>query len=216
MIGRCAFSAWKSCAPTLSGMAARVRVLPKPRMLQLNTRTPLRSAQILGVAFWFLSSACGDDESTPHRHEPEAADAAAEGGDASPDAGVGEVEAMLTNLFTTYNVAIEASCSCFVEMGAYSSVDECVMWQASRPDWVPCVASVVEAHPMSGGLEVFECIVSQLEENSKCLATKPCDPVARAECSLDALKCVGNESALSFALELGMACPDLTLLPRQE
>ena len=185
-------------------------------MLKLEHRIQLRNVSILGVAAWLLSSACGDDESTPHRHKPDVADAAAEGGDASPDAGAGEVEAMLTGLFKNYDATIESSCSCYVEMGAYKSVDECVMWQASRPDWAPCVASVVAADPMSGGLELFECIVSQLEEASQCLATKPCDPVARAECGPDALKCLGNESALSFAVDLGMACPDLTLLPRQQ
>jgi hypothetical protein len=186
-------------------------------MNSLQHRIRTRGGCSLALAAWLMSVGCGDDEGTPPRHKRDASDAAAEGGDASVHTAVteAEVESILTDLFSKFDSAVGQNCSCYVEMGAYSSVDECLMWQSSRPDWASCTASVVVAHPMWEGLEMFQCIVGALEENSQCLSTKPCDAEARAECGLDPLRCIGTDNARSFGLELSTACPDITLLPRQ-
>lgn len=169
------------------------------------------------VAVWLLLSACGDDDARSSKpRDASVADAAAEGGDGSADAATStaEIESKLTEVFSTLDRTIERNCGCYVEMGAYTSIDECLMWQASRPDWAPCTATVFERHPE--GLDVFQCLVGLLEKNAECLATKPCEAEARAECDLNALECLNNEAARTAALEVGTACPDISLLPRQQ
>jgi hypothetical protein len=179
-------------------------------------RIPKQRGRLI-VAAWLLFSGCGDDDqNSPRRRETELADAAAEGGDASADAAkpAGELESKLTDLFGELDRTTEQNCSCYVEMGAYSSVEECVMWQASRPEWAPCTASVLEEHPE--GLAVLQCVVEELRKNAECLATKPCDGEARAECDLNPIECVGNEDGQTLALALATRCPDISLLPRQQ
>jgi hypothetical protein len=104
---------------------------------------------------------------------------------------------------------------CFVEMGAYSSLDECVMWQSSSDDWAPCVAGALAKQPAAGGLDFLVCLVDELEANTACLSTKACDAQARAECELEPLKCLDNDETRTVALEISVQCPDITLLPRQ-
>jgi hypothetical protein len=163
----------------------------------------------LVAAAWLLFSGCGDDDEHPARRRTrDVPDAAAESGDGS----AGALESRLTGLFGKLDSATEQNCGCYVEMGAYASVEECVMWQASRPEWIPCTASFFAEHPE--GLEVLQCLIGELEQNSECLATKPRDAESRAECDLNPLACVDNEAAQTLTLALATRCPDISLLPR--
>ncbi|HKU39073.1 MAG TPA: hypothetical protein VJR89_13020 [Polyangiales bacterium] len=147
---------------------------------------------------------CGDDAGDP-RDTPDAAEAV----DASTKETVASVVA---DILEQSDRSLADNCPCYVEMGAYASVDECVMWQHSRDDWAPCVDSVLAKHADPDTLDAFRCMRELWANMLMCLREKPCDPVERAECGRSPLECLGGQGQL--AVELATACPDVGLLSR--
>ena len=109
---------------------------------------------------------------------------------------------------------LEFNCPCFVQMGAYKSVDECMMWQGARPDWVPCSTDALTKFDTPETREVFRCLSNMVRDSTACLRSKPCDAVARAECGTSRLQCLAAHVDLGF--ELLKECPDIALLTRQQ
>jgi len=108
---------------------------------------------------------------------------------------------------------LELNCPCFVDMGAYKSIDDCLMYQAPRKDWVSCGTRALAKYDSPETRGVFTCLADIVNESTACLKTKPCDPVERAECGASPLQCIGEH--IDLGLALFMECPDLALLTRQ-
>ena len=108
---------------------------------------------------------------------------------------------------------LDFNCPCFVEMGAYKSVDECLMFQAPRKEWASCGSRALAKYDSAETRGVFTCLADIVRESTVCLKSKPCDPVARAECGASPLQCIGEHADLGLALFT--ECPDLALLTRQ-
>jgi hypothetical protein len=156
---------------------------------------------------------CGDDAAPGPAQPQDAGDSDAQRDSSAASEAKGELEASVTGLFSEFDGQVRANCPCFVEMGAYASVDECLMWQGSREDWVPCTVSVLAKYDSPETREALNCVREQSKALAECVSTKSCDPTERAECAQSPLQCLMGLT--EFALALGMECPDLTLLPRQ-
>lgn len=157
----------------------------------------------LGVFLLLGMLSCGDDTDRQHP------DASAAKADASIDA---EIATLASDFVQSLDQAYAESCPCYVSMGAYPSVEECLMWQQSRPDWIPCVRPILEKYSNSETLEALRCMRDRLEESRACLASKDCDPVARAECGGSPFECLSGHTEISLAI--ATTCPDTALLPR--
>ncbi|HKU40447.1 MAG TPA: hypothetical protein VJR89_19935 [Polyangiales bacterium] len=167
------------------------------------------SAVLSTIAALAAFTSCGDDDtSEPQDNE---ADAAADSG-AKPRTPAEEIKALVTGLIADYDLDLKANCGCYVQMGAYKSVDECIMWSASNDTWVPCASAVLIENDSPEVRAAFDCLHKQQRDSAACLKDRPCDASVRAECDQSPIQCVGDQ--LPVFLELGRRCPDISLLPR--
>jgi hypothetical protein len=157
------------------------------------------------VSTWLLVMSCGDDDATPSNARD-----AAPANDAIVSAK--EIGVVVTDAIGVYDQLLTDNCPCYVEMGAYDTVEECLMWQGSREAWIPCLRKALAMHQTPEALEMFRCMTDVAKVTMECLATKGCDPVERGECGPSPIQCVAGHTEL--ALDLGTQCPDISLLPR--
>jgi hypothetical protein len=153
------------------------------------------------------------------KHDPEdAAVVRADSGtteDAAIDAGV-DVDAdpilvaLASDTVDAYNRQVMTNCPCYVEMGAYKSVEECVSFTGSGPDWVRCAAGWLTTHDTPELRAQIQCYSDLLKSNNDCLMMAACDADERAKCDQSPLQCFADGAALPLAVE----CPDISLLPR--
>jgi hypothetical protein len=202
-----AYGAW---AMSFSDMDQRRAVHPsKERASSRYERgtTPMGIVRrALSFSALLLMMSCGDDEGTPS--DPHAA-APVEDASVSTK----EIASVVTDVIGDYDRLLMNNCPCFVEMGAYASIDECVMWQSSREDWIPCLRGVLAKHRSPETLDAFRCMQDEVEAMTECLATKACDPMERAECDRNPIGCLAAQTEVG--LEVATQCPDITLLPRE-
>jgi hypothetical protein len=137
-----------------------------------------------------------------------ALDAARGAGDAGPSA----LETAVKGVVADYDEQVRTNCPCFVQMGAYASVEECFMFQGSGPDWVSCATRFLAAYDTPEVHEIFRCYQAQTRAGTACLAMTACDADKRAQCPGASLECF--QSNPEVGLKLAMACPDISLLPR--
>lgn len=142
----------------------------------------------LGFGIWLLMLGCG-------------------GGDA-PSESQNEIDALVTDFQGAFDRLALDNCPCFVEMGAYASIDECLRMHQPREDWTPCVRSILSKHQTPEVLDAFRCMSDATEATRACLATKACDPVERAECGHSPLECLGGLPELG--LEIVQQCPEVS------
>lgn len=124
-----------------------------------------------------------------------------------------EPERIVADVIKSFDHQVEVNCPCFVAMGAYPSVPQCVQWQHSREDWAPCLSGVLAKHNTPETLEAFRCYAKLMGEQQACLGAMPCDPMQRAMCIRSPGECVGEQFAI--LLEASATCPDVALLMRQ-
>jgi hypothetical protein len=123
------------------------------------------------------------------------------------------LERLVDDLVVSHDQQVEANCPCFVAMGAYPSVEQCVQWQRSRADWAPCLSGFLAKHESPEVHEAFRCYVNIMQETQTCLGDKRCDPMQRAMCIRSPGECIGSQFQL--VLDASAACPDVALLTRQ-
>lgn len=131
---------------------------------------------------------------------------------ATGDAGWSDLQTAVKGVVADYDEQVRINCSCFVQMGAYTSVEECFKYQGSGPDWVPCATRFLAQYDTPDVHEVFRCYQEHTQAGTKCLAMTACDANERAKCPGASLECF--QSNPSLGLMLAMACPDISLLPR--
>jgi hypothetical protein len=157
----------------------------------------------LQISAWLIASlsalACGSRqmESKPTDGGP--------GEDAQATAET-ELALIVNDVLTQYHRALQINCPCFVQMGAYDSIETCAKWQASGPDWSNCASHVFAEHDTPETREAMRCFVRRIEQNADCLKTKPCDAQERAACDTSPLGCLLGE-AREFGLALANQCP---------
>ena len=135
-----------------------------------------------------------------------------DGASATDASGPWNLEAAVIAIVADYDDQVRVNCPCFVTMGAYKSVAECVGFEGSGPDWVSCATPVLAAHDTPEAREIFRCYGERTRAGTKCLAMTACDANERAKCPGGSLECFAGDTAI--ALELAMMCPDISLLPR--
>jgi hypothetical protein len=173
----------------------------------------IRFRQTLWMASMIWSAACGDDDAaTADAGAADANQSDATVHDAAADTTV-QLEARVRGVVDAYQEQSEVNCPCFVDMGAYESLEECEMWQGARSEWVDCATDALKDHDTPETRAMMQCYVDKMRAETACLATKACDSVERAECSETPVDCLREH--LEDALMLAMSCPDLSLLPRQ-
>lgn len=134
-------------------------------------------------------------------------------GDAAADAAEPwDLETSIKGVISDYDEQVRTNCPCFVQMGAYPSVEECVKWQGSGPDWVSCATQFLAAHNTPNARAIFSCYQEHTRAGTKCLAMTACDANERAKCPGASLECFQTDP--SIGLMLATACPDISLLPR--
>jgi hypothetical protein len=128
------------------------------------------------------------------------------------DAAQQPLASLVTDVVSAYDRQVMTNCPCFVEMGAYGSVDECVQLLAPGPTWVSCATNALAAYDTPQGRMIMQCYLERTQALTDCLATMPCQADARASCGGVPLECATADPELT--LMLAMACPDISLLPR--
>ena len=124
-----------------------------------------------------------------------------------------EPEKIVADVIKSWDQQIEVNCPCFVAMGAYPSVAQCVQLQHSRGDWGPCMSAVLAKHQTPETFEAFRCYANLMREQQICLGTMACDPMQRATCIRSPGECIGEQ--FGVLLEASAMCPDVALLGRQ-
>jgi hypothetical protein len=161
-----------------------------------NARFGLASAHAVAVA---IAIGCSDNS-----QGRETADGA------SPTT---ELRGLVAAAITAYDRQVVASCPCYVKSAAYESTEECAMWLKSEPDWVSCATAALEELDSPELRRALRCLETRSDANTQCLAPKSCDDEARSDCMKSVLQCFTDNGAAIVHLDL--ACPDISLLPRQ-
>jgi hypothetical protein len=130
----------------------------------------------------------------------------------APAPAASEFETMVVELIAAYDRMLNVNCPCFVQMGAYTSFDECFAFGASNETWAPCAKDALRPFDSPETREILHCMLDQFNHNTECFAASDCDGDARALCGSSPLQCLGSN--YQFGLELAMKCPDSFLLPR--
>ena len=115
-------------------------------------------------------------------------------------------------MIAAYDRMLNVNCPCFVQMGAYATLDECFKLGGSNDTWAPCAKDALRPFDSPETREILRCIHEQFEQNTTCYVAANCDVDARALCGASPLQCLGSHYELG--LELAMKCPDTFLLPR--
>ena len=115
-------------------------------------------------------------------------------------------------MIAAYDRMLKVNCPCFVQMGSYATVDECVAFGTPTDQWAPCAQDALRPFDSPETREVLRCMLEQFEHNTACYIAADCDVEARALCGASPLQCLGPN--FQVGLELAMNCPDAFLLPR--
>jgi hypothetical protein len=120
--------------------------------------------------------------------------------------------ALAEQLVIEFDRSTTTHCECFVLIGAYASVDECVRLLGSGPDWAECGVKVLEDADGALDVEDPQCIIDDAAARADCLEAAKCDPSAVAACQEMREECAILPADLVNALL--EACPDTGLLSR--
>jgi hypothetical protein len=155
---------------------------------------------------------CSDDDAA----DPQTEDAAkaANQSDASSDEPKDELREIFAASIEAYDRQVESHCPCFVQNGAYETVEECLGWQKSGDDWVSCGTEAIRPHDSPELRENLRCVKERADNNTECNNAIACESPERASCSENLLLCFAQMS--DIVLVLDDKCPDFSLLPRQQ
>jgi len=134
------------------------------------------------------------------------------GGD--DDSASNEVRALVADTVDAYDRQFEIQCPCYVQLGAFESVESCMTLVGSGPDWVDCATEVLEENDSPEVRQEVRCSLEQTRAQSDCYEEAMCDLGMSAECQQIDLGCEERDNPLLLlVLE---RCPDLGLLSRPE
>ena len=131
-------------------------------------------------------------------------DSATEGGSSS--------RALVEAHVAAYDRYYEVRCPCYVQLGAFESVEACMTLVGSGPSWVDCGTMVLDEKDSPELREQADCSLQETKARSACFEEAMCDPVKSAEC--EELRFCEQDNDLTVTLL--ERCPDFGLLSRPE
>jgi hypothetical protein len=145
---------------------------------------------------------------------PDAASAAEAGSAAdageSPVIETAELHSLIADSIEQWDRRIHASCACLVAGGTYGSVDECMHWLGSAPDWADCAMRALAGEVSATERTALQCQLEFQRARADCYEAASCDAVGA--CEEVEKSCAENDHTLEVLIL--KACPDTGLLSR--
>jgi hypothetical protein len=170
----------------------------------------------IAILVGVLACGCGDDDDGPSPAGDEDGDARRDSGAAESDGDAGqvtdeaEIRALLTEFVAQWDRVIRASCGCYVEMGAFPSVDTCFGLVGSGPTWIECGTRALVKRGLPYERADAECNIAASKARADCIEAASCDDLTPCDRFMNQCP-MRNEELTTLVLA---ECPDTGLLSR--
>jgi hypothetical protein len=121
-----------------------------------------------------------------------------------------ELHSFVIDSIAQWDRRVHASCLCLVSSGTYDTVEACMHWLGSGPDWMDCAMRALDGQVSVTERESLQCELDFLRTRADCYEAVSCDAVL--PCDEVAKTCAQSDHVLEVLIL--KACPDTGLLSR--